>query len=66
MAKKIQAEETIKSLARHGLTAAGAVLVAKGAASPELVNGAIAPLSDILAGGLIYLFGQLWSLLRLK
>lgn len=71
MAKK-KTEEVIKSLARHGLTAAGAVLVAKGAASPELVQGAVAPLSELavplselVAGGLIYLISQLWSIKRI-
>ncbi len=54
------------SLVRHALTAAGAILVAKGLASPndvEILSGIVGPK---ILGAFLYLVGQGWSLLEKK
>lgn len=49
---------TIASLVRHGLTAAGGFLIAKGLASAGQV--------DELAGAIVTLVGVVWSLVKNK
>jgi hypothetical protein len=56
----------IGSLVRHGLTAAGGFLVAKGIATPETVQGAAGSLSEIAVGGVVFLGGFIPSLLKGK
>ena len=49
---------TISSLIRHGLTAAGGFLVAKGVASADQVGE--------LAGAVVTLVGVIWSVFKNK
>jgi len=49
---------TLSSLIRHGLTAAGGFLVAKGLASADQVNE--------LAGAIIAVMGIVWSIRKNK
>jgi hypothetical protein len=49
------------SIARHATTALGVLLVAKGV-PPEYIPLLTDPINQQLAGGLMYLGGQLWSL----
>jgi hypothetical protein len=48
------------SIARHATTALGALLVAKGV-PPQFIPLLTDPINQQLAGGLLYLGGQLWS-----
>ncbi len=54
------------SLLRHGLTAAGGFLVAKGLAQPEAVESAASGLSEIVMGSAVYGIGQLLSAMKSK
>jgi hypothetical protein len=56
----------VGSFVRHGLTAAGGYLVAKGVASPEAVDGAASSLAEIAIGGVVFLGGFIPSLFGKK
>lgn len=53
----------VGSLVRHGLTAAGGFLVAKGITSPEAVETAAGSISEIAVGAVVFAGGFIPSLL---
>lgn len=56
----------ISTFVRQGVTSLGAVLVAKGVLSPELVTSFTDSTTALIAGTLVLIAGYVWSLVSKK
>lgn len=52
----------IKSIVQHGITALGAILVAKGIVDAEQVQQFVDTNVAIIVGAITYLIGQIWGI----
>ena len=52
----------VKSIVQHGVTALGAILVAKGIVDAEQVQQFVDTNVAIIVGAITYLIGQIWDI----
>lgn len=57
-------KDYIKSIIQHGITSAGAVLVACGIIDNDVLDQFVDANTEFIAGGILYLVGQIWSLIK--
>lgn len=63
-AKKDMLDQSIGSVVRHAITAAGAILVFKGITTPEVLAGLASNVAAIVVGLAMYVTSQVWSLVQ--